>query len=448
MAKFVCDCCGREVDEVMLTEIQNGDCVCNECLNDTSKYVRCDVCNEWIPADEADLASDGNILCEDCRDEGYFICEKCGELHPLDEEVEVNDDCYWCQECADRFAYRCRDCGRWYTSAYMWDTDAEICDNCSADYYHCEDCGAVISVYDAHVDEYGDAYCDDCYERRNRPQHIHNYGYKPAPDLAFRKGEDENACLTYGLELEVDKGEDANEAAGHVHDIAEGRVYCKHDGSLDDGFEIVSHPASLAYHMYQMRWKGIVQSCIKDGFKSHDTRTCGLHIHVGRRGLGAGGAAYGRDADKVAANLVLLADHLQDGLVVFSRRTGDTLSRWAAFPNLRTDVYDPSEGSYVPKTDAQLTQDALRTERNGRYQAVNLCNTGTVEFRIFRGTLKRDTIIASIQLVDNMAKFAMEHTPTECVNATMEDVVNVRRWPELIEYMTSRGMLQQEQAAV
>ncbi len=32
-------------------------------------------------------------------------------------------------------------------------------------------------------------------------------------------------------------------------------IYCKHDGSLDEGFEIVSHPATLEYHTKTILWK-------------------------------------------------------------------------------------------------------------------------------------------------------------------------------------------------
>ena len=39
---------------------------------------------------------------------------------------------------------------------------------------------------------------------------------------------------------------------------------------------------------------------------------------------------------------------------------------------------------------------------NGRYAAVNLCNYATIEFRLFRGTLKHNTLIAAIELVKKL----------------------------------------------
>ena len=84
---------------------------------------------------------------------------------------------------------------------------------------------------------------------------------------------------------------------------------------------------------------------------------------------------------------------------------------------------------------------ALATRGRGRYQTVNLTNSSTVELRCFRGTLKRDTIIASIQLASNMTRYAMTHTPSECRNATWTDVLNVEQFEELNAYCQTRGLL-------
>lgn len=43
----------------------------------------------------------------------------------------------------------------------------------------------------------------------------------------------------------------------------EERLYCKHDGSLDDGFEMVTHPMTLEYHMQKMPWKGVLHSAVE-----------------------------------------------------------------------------------------------------------------------------------------------------------------------------------------
>lgn len=264
---------------------------------------------------------------------------------------------------------------------------------------------------------------------------IWNYSHRPSPEFAYRRNENPETALTIGVELEVDREyaadlSNASDTAQLVTDAAEGRVYCKQDGSIPYGFEIVTHPASLAYHTYQFRWANIMRLCTKAGFKSHDIETCGLHFHVGRSGLGA----TSEERYETAAKLVLLAHALKEPLTKFSRRKADRLQRWAAFPQL-------SASALATASNSRLIAMALETEDDGRYQAINLTNDATVEFRIFRGTLKRDTLIASMQLVHNLCLFAMAHTPVECLAATFADIVNVAPHKELVAYSASKNLI-------
>ena len=52
-----------------------------------------------------------------------------------------------------------------------------------------------------------------------------------------------------GVELEIDGAGESTRNARELLEIANGRgldrLYCKHDGSLEDGFELVTHPLTL-----------------------------------------------------------------------------------------------------------------------------------------------------------------------------------------------------------
>jgi hypothetical protein len=318
----------------------------------------------------------------------------------------------------------------WVTDAGYW--NRSICDGCCDNWHICNDCGELIHDDDTYYvgDNWDDPYCEDCIDRHrgNDSEYIHDYGYKPYPEIRRRKGESENE-LTFGVELEVDNGDCAGDTAEDVTDAAEGRVYCKHDGSLDSGFEIVSHPGTLAHHMYEMHWRDISRICKKAGFKSHDTTTCGLHIHVGRKQLGDGHEDQGR----VIANVITLVASLRESIITFTRRSDYALSRWAALPTFDTHISES-------RTAELIRCDALQTRYNGRYQAVNLQNSGTIEFRIFRGTLNRNTLIASIQLVSNLCKYAMTHTLEECTTATFAGIVGVAPYRELVDYCADRSI--------
>ena len=400
-----------------------------------NEKITCAFCGEEHDRYDMIMTADG-MVCQNCLDEHYFLCDQCGEYHPFNDAQEVRRyrgyrevTEYWCPGCADDYAVECDDCGElWRTGDIREDGfGTTVCGHCYENSWcYCSDCGRLIRHDDANFADDDEPYCDTCWSRRGAGA-IRQYGYKPEPIFASRAREDAAKALKFGIELEVDNGDDAYGTAKEVTEAADGRIYCKRDGSLDSGFEIVTHPATLAYHLYDFRWANIMRICKQSGFKSHDTETCGLHIHVGRMELGEGGD----ERDDAAAKLVLLAYALRDGLTTFSRRKASHLGRWAAFPSLSVS---PS------LTDAELCNHATAVARSTRYSAVNLQNSATVEFRIFRGTLKRDTLAASLQLVSNLCKYAMTHSARECLSATFVDIVNVDPTSVLLDYCQSRRL--------
>lgn len=429
-----CGCINEELVEIT----RNGEtlAVCEDCARALG-FVQCDECSEWIPSEESHETGDGDTICTTCLEDSgeFFICPECDEIHRISDSTTVNPNTRWedtvCEDCVENRYYKCDDCGEWFSRdmVHMDRWGAVVCDACYDwnDWTTCEGCGQIIRQEDAYWSERRqEYYCEDCNPRHS--DSFHDYGYKPNPEFQYRNGEDK-AVLTFGVELEVDDGDDHDDLSDALASLSL-PIYMKHDGSLgEEGVEIVTHPASLAYHQYQLRWAEICRTCRNHGYTSHDAGTCGLHIHVGRTQMGSDWV----ERDKTAGNLVLLTHKLWEELVKFSRRNDSQLSDWASSPDL--SIKDDAE-----YTNSELTDIALATRHDGRYQAVNLCNSETVEFRIFRGTLKRNTIIASIQLVSILTKYAMTHTPTECRKANWADVVGVEQFKELKAYCESRGL--------
>ena len=57
--------------------------------------------------------------------------------------------------------------------------------------------------------------------------------------------------------------------------------------------------------------------------------------------------------------------------------------------------------------------DKAKSGSNGRYVAVNLNNYHTIEFRLFRGTLKLNTFIATLQMVETICNAAFSMSEEE-----------------------------------
>ena len=149
----------------------------------------------------------------------------------------------------------------------------------------CEDCANRHTTW-----------CERCDQREPEDEacgyqggRIHDYSYKPLPIFhAVDNDPDVDRFMFMGTELEVEDRECHNGGAQIVEDALGNLVYCKHDGSLNNGFEIVTHPMTLAY-VHQLDWS-FTEKLIQTGHRSWDTDTCGIHIHVDRRAFKIGRA--------------------------------------------------------------------------------------------------------------------------------------------------------------
>lgn len=349
-------------------------------------------------------------------------CVFCGTL--LDEDdVNYFDDTFMCADCFDEQTTVCDCCGtRLWNENAEGNSDITLCSRCyEYSYTNCESCNALIHNDDACYDDDSDyPYCRDCYDKLQESS-IKSYNYKPEP-IFYGSGN-----LFYGVELEIDCGSENSANAERLLQIANfpnERIYCKHDGSIDDGFEIVSHPMTMDYHINEMPWLKIMDTAINMGYRSHNTSTCGLHIHVSR-------SAFGKDRDEqetVIARIVHFVEQHWQELVKFSRRTQGNLDRWAArYCTISADVQD----TYKKAKDKHL----------GRYVAVNLDNYSTIEFRLFRGTLRYATFVATLQLVDEICNLAIKMSDRAIEGLSWADfVVGIEGKPELIEYLKSKRL--------
>ena len=253
----------------------------------------------------------------------------------------------------------------------------------------CTCCGRGIhpseAFYERGDDDEEFPYCYDCYCKRS--EGVREYSYKPDP-IFYGAGP-----RFFGVELEVDDGGESDRNACALMAIANGdadRLYIKHDGSLEEGMELVSHPMSLDYHMDVMPWAELIEKCREMGYTSHRAGTCGLHVHVSRDAFGESE----KQQDAAIARILFFVEKFWNELLNFSRRTQNQLDQWAARYGYKNEPLE-------------ILDDAKHKNHRGRYTAVNLTNKETIEFRLFRGTLKLNTLLATLQMVDRICDVAL-----------------------------------------
>ena len=351
----------------------------------------CKFCGQTFDSEHI-FEFDETMMCEDCYDDHTAVCSICGDRIWVDEN-DGNDETVLCHRCYDNH------------------------------YTHCEECGRLIRLDYAYYEDDSDyPYCRSCYERLFDSA-IKSYGYKPEPIFYG------NSNLYLGVELEVDNAGESNEAAESILFCGNRKaehIYCKHDGSLNEGFEIVSHPMDLEYHKNQMPWSDLMDKAIDLGYRSHQTSTCGLHGHVSRDALGE---TYTQQEDVISRIVYFIEAHWNE-LLKFSRRTEASINRWA--------------GRYgLSETPKETYDKAKKNNCLGRYVCLNLYNANTIEFRIFRGTLKYETFIAAIELVDEICMRAIKMTDSEFERMCWSDFVkeiDAKQKPALVNYLKSKQL--------
>jgi len=196
----------------------------------------------------------------------------------------------------------------------------------------------------------------------------------------------------FGVELETEP----NSWTAHREGLSifsdspvNGAVYGKRDGSLDDsGVEWVTHPRTLAAWQSWRDFGQFTEQLRRAGWRSWDAPSCGLHVHASR-------AAF--DGSSHLARLVYFFRRNEEGLKQFAGRS----SGWARFDQLR-------RGSISAK---------VKGETPDHYDALNLSGLATVEFRIFKPSLRFGRVLASVELCAALIEFTRPLTAIELASA-------------------------------
>ena len=283
----------------------------------------------------------------------------------------------WTEWLEDKFGgeyFECNDCDilNIMDSSHNVRDDYRVCDCCVENYYYSER----NQYYDDDEDDEDDdsGYCNI----GGRHSSKHKLGHI-ASSFDSRKPR-----VLLGLELEMeisrdmdmdDKAADLLNAIGHI----DGSKYCliEEDGSIGHGFEMVTGYTGLDIHKRQL-------SFFKNRFvgaKSHNTTTCGLHVHVCKSDM----------TMLHAAKMILFINDEKNRSLVKAIARRDS-SSWAKVHDKQNDKYWLRDAMGYDNKAAKL-----RHLNSDRYEALNFQNEKTVEFRIFKGTLKYSTIMACLE---------------------------------------------------
>lgn len=336
------------------------------------------------------MENNNNIPPEDDEEEVVMVtCGNCNNEVPEDDaHTNYRTDQVWCDECHGSSA-TCDDCDSWIDNDYMYlthieDRGRDVCEYCLDNYVYCDSC-----------DEWNRDECGNCQSGR-----VHDYSYRPAPLFHLYNirrmatttaSRISNKQLVTGMELECEvKDYDNYDAAVETaYDVfGENLVYLKHDGSLNHGFEIVSHPFDLEFLRREIDFSRLKE--LTDlGVRSASTSTCGLHVHINR--------SYFQESPTILYRFLNLLHTNKEQWVKIARRDSAQWAEWSQEEKDRALLYT----RYM----ANSKNDSVR-ENYRRYCAINLQPTHTIELRFFRGTLKGSSLAGRIEGVHAAAAYA------------------------------------------
>ena len=329
---------------------------------------------EWHNEAEPDT-----VLCQWCEVE----VEETAQVWHLGRNQQ------WCEDCTENDSWNCDSCGDTYsTDSGSHETGwSHYCEDCFTNngFYYCGQCGEVSR------DDIG---CQQCRDNGI----IHDYSYKP--DAIFHRTAENpvGQFAHYGIEIEVEasrEGWSPEEIATSFIETmgGESEFYAKHDSSLDNGVELVSHPRTLA------SWQELGDTLSAGLEKLHlnsarawNRDTTGLHVHADRRAF-TSRSHLGRFAYLISAN--------RAGMVRFCGRDAE----YASFTNM--------------KAHPGAVKKATGRGWSNHSDAVNFSPAHTVEVRTFRPSLAGGRIVAAVELVDAMITYTRNLTSADALTGAM-----------------------------
>ena len=240
---------------------------------------------------------------------------------------------------------------------------------------------------------------------------LHAWNFKPKPVF---NGEGKKFL---GLEMEFHRCGESDERANHIIADLNKIVYAKHDGSLHNGMEFVTHPCTPKFHMQNIDY-GAFFSRVQS-LNGQSGANSGLHIHVNRDFF---------KTNEAIAKVVRFAENNFKTLMQFSGRT-DEDSNWCA------------KYGYTVKELTRIYE--VAQESGQKYRAVNLRPNHTIEFRMFRSTQDVGRIHAYIQFVDVITDLANMNSVKYIGWSNIARVAKNKKYTKLRALMKEMGLLKE-----
>jgi hypothetical protein len=198
-------------------------------------------------------------------------------------------------------------------------------------------------------------------------------------------------------------------------------VYVVHDGSIQDGIEIVSHPFSWqSYKKTREQWDDLLNYVKSKGWSGEGKR-CGFHVHMTKNAFQPFQLYKFLKffyEEKNKPFVYVMAGRKATSYSIISKKDVENLPKVA-----KNKKNEPAEGSH--------------------YHAVNLNNHDTVEVRLFKGLTEPFEFHKNIEFLMALFEFSRDHKPTQMNGKkfTKYATAHAKRFPCLVEWLIANGQI-------
>lgn len=210
----------------------------------------------------------------------------------------------------------------------------------------------------------------ECLICENRHYEIHSYSTRVPQLLKFKAHKVKPETLYLGCELEFETT-DKNEARLKVGKALKGHAIMKSDGSIRNGFEVVTCPATIDIHMEEFKK---FYSDLPGELRN--ASNVGMHVHVSRKPLSI----------------------LTVGKLTAFMNRGDNKPFIEYVAGRRNNTY-------CHQSSRSVTYPWTNQHGGERYNTLNLCNKDTIEFRIFSTPMTFNEFASKMQFCQALVDY-------------------------------------------
>lgn len=244
------------------------------------------------------------------------------------------------------------------------------------DLRHCHICNA------EHIaDNISEDGCPSCLKDLTK---VHSYSTKVPDLLKFKATKVKPNTLYLGAELEYESRSNRDKDAIFSNRSLRGHAILKSDGSIRNGFEIVTCPATLDIHLAEFKK---FFSGLKTNSNLHGDSNTGMHVHISRKPLSM------LTVGKMTAFL-----NNEDNSKFLEKIAGRKLNSYCQQSKDRTVSYPLVNGI-----------------GGARYNILNLSNSDTVELRMFSTPESYEDFAHKLEFTEALANYCSPCTVNHSV---------------------------------